>query len=156
MIVSDASPIIVLLKTNNLSILKDLFEKITIPTAVYKEITAKEQEKIIFDKIDWIKTRNIKNTQENVLLEKLIDKGEAEAIILAKELKTTLLLDDAKARKYAKLLNVEVIGTLGLLKIAKNRGVIPSVKKVISNMLAEGYYIEDQLITKVLEDAGES
>ncbi len=156
MIVSDASPIIVLLKTNNLSILKDLFEKITIPTAVYKEITAKEQEKIIFDKIDWIKKRNIKNTQENVLLEKLIDKGEAEAIILAKELKTTLLLDDAKARKYAKLLNVEVIGTLGLLKIAKNRGVIPSVKKVISDMLAEGYYIEDKLITQILEDVGES
>ncbi len=156
MIVSDASPIIVLLKTNNLSILKDLFEKITVPTAVYKEITAKEQEKIIFDKIDWIKTRNIKNTQENVLLEKLIDKGEAEAIILAKELKTTLLLDDAKARKYAKLLNVEVIGTLGLLKIAKNRGVIPSVKKVISDMLAEGYYIEDKLITQILEDVGES
>ena len=52
MIVSDASPLIVLLKTNNLSILKDLFEKITVPTAVYKEITAKEQEKIIFDKTD--------------------------------------------------------------------------------------------------------
>ena len=156
MIVSDASPLIVLLKTNNLSILKDLFEKITVPTAVYKEITAKEQEKIIFDKIDWIETRNIKNTQANVLLEKLIDKGEAEAIVLAKELKTTLLLDDAKARKYAKLLNVEVIGTLGLLKIAKNRGVIPSVKKVIGDMLAEGYYIEDKLITRILEDAGES
>ena len=156
MIVSDASPLIVLLKTNNLFILKDLFEKITIPTAVYKEITAKEQEKIIFDKIEWIETRNIKNTQENVLLEKLIDKGEAEAIVLAKELKTTLLLDDAKARKYAKLLNVEVIGTLGLLKIAKNRGVIPSVKKIISDMLAEGYYIEDKLITQILEDVGES
>jgi predicted nucleic acid-binding protein len=109
----------VLLKTNNLFILKDLFEKIAVPTAVYKEITAKEQEKIIFDKIDWIETRKSKNTQENVLIEKLIDKGEAEAIVLAKELKTTLLLDDAKARKYAKLLNVGVIGTLGLLKIAK-------------------------------------
>jgi predicted nucleic acid-binding protein len=155
-IVSDASPIIVLLKTNNLFILKDLFEKITVPTAVYKEITAKEQEKIIFDKIEWIETRNIKNTQENVLLEKLIDKGEAQAIVLAKELKTTLLLDDAKARKYAKLLNVEVIGTLGLLKIAKSRGVIPSVKKIISDMLAEGYYIEDKLVTQILEDAGES
>jgi uncharacterized protein len=155
-IVSDASPLIVLLKTNNLFILKDLFEKITVPTAVYKEITAKEQEKIIFDKIEWIETRNIKNTQENVLLEKLIDKGEAQAIVLAKELKTTLLLDDAKARKYAKLLNVEVIGTLGLLKIAKSRGVIPSVKKIISDMLAEGYYIEDKLVTQILEDVGES
>jgi hypothetical protein len=67
-----------------------------------------------------------------------------------------LLLDDAKARKYAKLLNVEVIGTLGLLKIAKSRGVIPSVKKIISGMLAEGYYIEDKLVTQILEDVGES
>lgn len=64
MIVSDASPIIVLLKTNNLSILKDLFEKITIPTAVYKEITAKEQEKIIFDKIDWIKKETSKTPKK--------------------------------------------------------------------------------------------
>ena len=41
--------------------------------------------------------------------------------------------------KSAKLLNVEVTGTLSLLKIAKSRGVILSVKKVIGDMLAEGY-----------------
>jgi hypothetical protein len=104
---------------------------------VYKEITAKEQEKAIFDKMDWIKTKNTKNTADNNLLEKLIDKGEAEAIVLAKELKTPLLVDDAKARKYAKLLNVEVIGTLGLLKMAKTRGVITFVKEAIGAMLAE-------------------
>jgi uncharacterized protein len=154
-IVSDASPLIVLLKTNRLSILKKLFGTIVIPTAVYKEITAKEQEKAIFDKMDWIKIRNTKCTADSNLLEKLVDKGEAESIVLAKELKTSLLVDDAKARKYAKLLNVEVIGTLGLLKIAKTRGVITSVKEVINNMLLEGYYIEDKLIKKILKDVDE-
>ena len=153
---SDASPLIVLLKTNKLSILKELFQKIAIPMAVYKEITAKEQDKLTFDNIEWIETRHIKNTEINAFLEKLIDKGEAEAIILAKELKTQLLIDDSKARKYAKLLNVEVIGTLGILKIAKNRGVIPSVREVISDMLDGGYYINDKLITRVLEDVGEA
>lgn len=92
----------------------------------------------------------------STLLEKLIDKGEAEAIVLARELKVTLLIDDAKARKYAKLLNIEVIGTLGLLKIAKRRGLVRSVKKVINNLLAEGYYIEDKLVRKILKDIGES
>jgi len=53
-IVSDASPLIVLLKTNKLPILKKLFETIIVPTAVYKEITAKELEKAIFDKMEWI------------------------------------------------------------------------------------------------------
>ena len=66
-----------------------------------------------------------------------------------------MLIDDAKARKYAKLLNVEVIGTIGMLKIAKKHSIIPSVKNAISEMLAEGYYIDNKIITKILEDVGE-
>jgi len=155
-IVSNASPLIVLLKINKLSILKDIFEKIVISEAVYKEITAKEHDKLIFDKLEWIEARSVRNIEMTALLEKLIDKGEAEAIILARELNATLLIDDAKARKYAKLLNIEVIGTLGLLKIAKRRGLVRSVKKVINSMLAEGYYIEDKLVRKILKDIGES
>lgn len=156
MIVSNASPLIVLLKTNKLSILKEVFQKVIVPKAVHEEITAKEHEKRIFKKIKWIETRNVQNKDMVTLLEKLIGKGEAEALVLAKELKATLLMDDAKGRKYAKLLNVEVIGTLGLLKLAKNHGLISSVKDVINDMLAEGYYIEDKLIEKILKDVGES
>jgi len=152
-IVSDAGPLIVLLKTNKLSILQELFKKIIVPTAVYQEITEKEQERVIFEEIDWIEVRDV--TKEDHLLEKLIDKGEAEAIILAKQLKTSLLVDDAKARKYAVLLDVEVIGTLGLLKMAKKRGIIPSVKDVINDMLVEGYYIEEKLIALILKDVDE-
>lgn len=156
MIVSDASPIIVLLKTNKLSILKELFEKVIIPKAVYKEITVKEYEKTIFNKIEWIETRSIRNTGLLVLLEKLVDRGEAEAIVLAQELKTTLLLDDAKARKHAKLLNINIIGTLGVIKLAKNHGLIPSANEVIDDMLAKGYYIEDKLIKTLLKDLNET
>jgi len=155
-IVSNASPLIVLLKINKLSILKELFRKIIISVAVYNEITTKEPDKLIFDKIGWIKTRSVTNIEMTALLEKLIDRGEAEAIVLAKELKVTLLIDDAKARKYAKLLNIEVMGTLGLLKKAKKSGLIQSVRKVIEDMLAEGYYIEDKLVRKILKDVGES
>jgi predicted nucleic acid-binding protein len=155
-IVSNASPLIVLLKINKLSILKELFEKIVVPETVYKEITAKEHDKLIFDKLEWIKVRSARNIEMTALLEKLIDRGEAEAIVLARELSAILLIDDAKARKYAKLLNIEVIGTLGLLKIAKRRGLVRSVRKVINDMLAEGYYIEDKLVRRILKDIGES
>jgi len=37
-IVSNASPLIVLLKINKLSILKELFEKLVVPEAEYEEI----------------------------------------------------------------------------------------------------------------------
>jgi predicted nucleic acid-binding protein len=50
-IVSNASPLIVLLKINKLSILKELFEKIVVPEAVYEEITAKENERLVFDRV---------------------------------------------------------------------------------------------------------
>lgn len=155
MIVSEAGPLIVLLKTGKLSLLKDLIRKNHYSEAVYKEITAKEQDKVVFDKLDWAEVRSIRSTKMSLLLEKLVDKGEAEAIILAKKLKTVLIADDAQARKYAKLLNVEVIGTLGLLKLAKSRGIIVSVKNAINDMLAEGYYVEDKLVSKILSDVGE-
>jgi predicted nucleic acid-binding protein len=155
-IVSDAGPLIVLLKISHLQILEELFGKIVIPVAVYDEITVKEQERKAFDKMKWIETRKVRNLKANTLLEKLIDKGEAEAIMLAQELKTALLIDDAKARKYAALLNVRVIGTLGLLKMAKNRGGIASVKKVIADMMSQGYYVDEKLVTKILEDVDES
>ena len=52
------------------------------------------------------------------LTEKL-HKGEAEAIALALELKADLInliiLDDKKARRIAKSLELNVIGTLGIL-----------------------------------------
>ena len=156
MIVSDAGPLIVLLKTDKLLILKKLFGTVNVPIAVYNEITVKEQEKTLFLKTEWIKPVKIKKDNDYKLLKELVDRGEAEAIILAKELKSTLLADDAKARKYAMLLNIEVMGTLGLLKLAKNRGVIPSVKTAIRDMLAEGYYIDSRLIAKLLEDVDES
>ena len=131
MIVSDAGPLIVLAQTNRLMILKELFGTINVPLAVYNEITVKEREKAVFAEIDWIKRVKVRKDNDYKLLEELVDMGEAEAIILAKQLTLTLLVDDAKARKYARMLNVDVLGTLGLLKLAKNRKVIPSVKEVI-------------------------
>lgn len=155
MIVSDAGLLIVLAQTNNLSILKELFGTVNVPLAVYAEITVKELEKDVFSKNEWIKPLKVKKDNDYRLLEELVDKGEAEAIILAKNLKSALLVDDAKARKYALLLGVEVMGTLGLLKLAKKRGVVSSVKDLIRDMLAKGYYVDGKLVAALLKDIGE-
>jgi predicted nucleic acid-binding protein len=74
----------VLLKTNKLSSLQKLFTKIIVPKAVYQEITAKEQEKQIFDKTDWLEIRDIKNSELNNLLKKLIDKAKLKRLFLPK------------------------------------------------------------------------
>ena len=145
MIVSYAGPLIILLKTDKLWILKELFGVVNVPTAVYREIIVKEQEKVVFSKTEWLKPVKIKKDNDYKLLEELVDVGEAGAIILGKKLKVPLLVDDAKARKFAALLNVEVMGTLGLLKLAKSRNVVPSVKAAVKDML-----LKDTILTASL------
>jgi predicted nucleic acid-binding protein len=56
-IVSNAGPLIVLLKTGKISILKGLFQKVLVPMTVWEEITAKDYEKSIFVRMEWIETR---------------------------------------------------------------------------------------------------
>jgi predicted nucleic acid-binding protein len=75
-IVSDAGPLIILLQTNKLSILKDLFATVKVPAAVYKEITVKKQEKAVFSKMEWLKPARVKKDNDYKLLEELLDKGE--------------------------------------------------------------------------------
>ena len=43
------------------------------------------------------------------------DPGEEEAVALALELSTWVVLDDLKARRYARRVNLRLVGTLGVL-----------------------------------------
>ena len=85
----------------------------------------------------------------------IVDEGEAEAIALALEKMLPLLIDDLKGRRLAESLEMKYIGTLGLLKIAKDRKIISEVRPVIENLLEGGYYIDMKLIEKFLEDLNE-
>lgn len=63
------------------------------------------------------------------MLKIVVDEGEAEAIGLALEKGLRLIIDDRKARIYAKRLGVKVIGTAGILVRAK-KGWYNSISKV--------------------------
>ncbi len=95
MIVSNSSPLIVFSKINRLSLLQEIFGEVYIPKAVSEEVTrGKKGEEIV--KNDWIKIKEIKDKDFAEYLSKMIGKGEAEAIILAKECRSKLLIDDAQ------------------------------------------------------------
>lgn len=115
-IVSDTSSLIILCKLDQLVLLENLFSKVLIPQRVRQELQAKEDG--VYKNIknhslfEVIKSQNI---EELAILDGILDYGEAEAIVLAREQQLILLIDEKKGRKIAKGMGISIIGFLGVL-----------------------------------------
>jgi predicted nucleic acid-binding protein len=85
------------------------------------------------------------------------DVDEAESIVLARQLSADfLVLDDAAARRAAKTEGARVIGLLGLLVHARERGTIAELKPLLSELKASGFYIGESLYQALLRRVGEA
>ena len=158
-VVSNTTPILSLYKIGKLDLLRSLFGQITVPMAVYNEIAVAgrgKQGHDEFDKTDYIHIKEINNVFAANLLRSQLDYGEAEAIVLARELAANiLLLDEKKARKVAQISAQTVIGTLGILHAAKNRGLIPDIKTSLDSLIANGIWIDRSLYRTILQNNNE-
>ncbi|WP_223257355.1 DUF3368 domain-containing protein [Phormidesmis priestleyi] len=85
-------------------------------------------------------------------MKQTLDRGEAEAIALAIELKADwTLLDEREGRKVAKSLGLKVTGVLGILLRAKQLGEIESLQLVIDDLINKaGFRIAPELLTQIL------
>lgn len=162
-VISDTSPITNLAAIGQLDLLRQLYETIIIPLAVYDEMVAVD--KIVSGAVevqtfDWIQAqtvvnaqsiRNIQTTHED------IDLGEAEAIILALELKANLILmDERRGRALAVKYGLNMTGLLDVLLQAKHNGLISDVKPLIDRLIEiAGFRISSQLYVDVVNAAGE-
>lgn len=82
--------------------------------------------------------------------------GELEAMALYKRLHADrLLVDDGRARRVARANRIEVIGSIGVLVLAKLESLIPAVKPRVEAMTDSGIYVSDALVRAALEIAGE-
>jgi uncharacterized protein len=156
-VVSDTSPITNLLRIGRINLLHDLYKTVVIPEAVYREIAVIESQRHAITGFHWIKVVSVTNLS---LLDELLDsldRGEAEAITLARELNAELLLiDETDGRAEAKRLNLKITGLLGVLVRAKELDLIPLVSPEIEKLKTDAqFWIDEQLIFDVLVLAGE-
>jgi predicted nucleic acid-binding protein len=65
------------------------------------------------------------------------------------------ILDDLAARQCAQALNIQTQGTLGLLLVAKQLGLISTVRPYLEHLRQTGMYLTDRLMNQILVAAGE-
>ena len=158
-VVSNTSPIMNLAAVDQLPLLRRLYAKVIIPQAVYEELVVGGEQpgSAEVQTCEWIETRAVMDQTLVTALAGELDKGEAESIILAKELQADrLLLDERRGREVASRFGLRFTGLLGVLIEAKHKGHLPAVKPVLDGLITKaGFWIRPRLYTRVLRAAGE-
>lgn len=125
-VVSDTSPLNYLILIDLPHVLATLFDHILIPDAVLQELrsaAAPQPVKDWLDKIpDWLQSRVVSDIPADL---RHLDRGERETIALAQSVGASMvLLDERRARQIARARGLPVSGTLGVLDLAAQRGLV--------------------------------
>jgi hypothetical protein len=152
-VVSDTSPVTNLMQIGHLSLLQKVFGVVILPEAVYEELCVISAQKTIIDEENWLFVQKPKDEKLIAELKKELDTGEAEAIALALELKAdALIIDELKGRNKAEEVGLKIIGLLGTLIEAKQKGLIPAVKPIIDDLVSiAGFKVHPTLFQQVLK-----
>jgi len=158
LIVADTSALLALASCDGLLLLDTLFGDVRVPPAVFRECTVADKPEAeglteyLRDKVT-----EVADLSEIVTSATGLGQGELEAMVLYKRLRADfLLLDDGRARKIAHLNDVEVIGSLGVLLLAKAENLLPAIKPSVNAIQAAGIYLSGSLVTEALRLAGET
>jgi uncharacterized protein len=86
-----------------------------------------------------------------------LDDGEREVIGLGTSLQdaVVLVMDDQAGRRVAKELGLPVVGSAGLLLLAKQKGLIAEVYPLLETLRLQGYWLSDAVLDEVRRLAGE-
>jgi hypothetical protein len=162
-VVSDTSPLSNLAIVGYLFLLKEIYQTVVIPQAVAAELSNGGEEDPRIPAIlllDWVEVR--RSTNQEIIAELrndyLLDRVEAEAIALAIELNSDeLLIDERLGRREATRLGLSITGILGILLLAKRRGLISAVQPVMDVLIVDAdFRVSQQLYEEILMTAGEA
>lgn len=163
-VIADASVLISLASIGQLELLKTLFGAIVIPEAVYDEVCGTQGQGKIGDaelrraiSEGWVRV-----AQPATLIAPPYSgmrKGEVEVISMGVEVQplgTLVLMDERVGRRRARHEGLQVLGTLGVLKLAKLRGLLESVKATMDMLADRGFRVAESLYQSVLAQVGEA
>ncbi len=161
-VISDTSAITNLAAIQHIHLLPQLYNHVTIPAAVYRELT--EIDPPVPGTLEaqispWLEVRQVVDRAmvEYLQVGMRLDPGESEAIVLALELKADLLLiDERRGRAEADRLGLRITGLLGILVEAKHKNLVVTVKPLIDALIAtSNFRVSSALYNQILDIVNE-
>lgn len=158
-VVSNSTPLIYLAKIGRLDLLQELFGEVLIPKGVYDEVVEKGKSLGIKDAYiveaavvqGWIKVIAADPLEMPIEL----DKGEEEALSLAKQLKATVLIDEVSARSAARLLDLTPRGTIFVLLLAlkEKKIVFDELMQALNELIDAGFRLKEEVYVQAIKEA---
>lgn len=150
-VVADSTPLIALGRVGRLDLLRELFGRVLVPGAVYREIVEKgrgQRGALEVEAASWIERRELSSGKSVAdALRKSLDDGESEAIALALELAAdVVLIDERLGRAAAREFGLTVTGLVGVLIEAKRTGLETDPVPLALAIRNGGVWIGDDLI----------
>ena len=163
LVLSDSSTLIHLAAIGRLTLLRESYPKITIPSAVWREVVEKGKSRAGAAEVEaarqsgWIEVMSPTDEPLVRLLKRDLDDGEAEVLALAIERRADLvLLDETDARRIAERYGLRKTGVVGLLIRAKREGKIASLREELGRLQNQaGFWIAEGLYQQALRAVGE-
>lgn len=156
LIVADSSALVALAACQALDILPKLFDDTKVPQAVYDEVV--EPGKSHSSTLETFLKDHVVSVDSSQFVFNAggLGQGEIEAMALYKQLPADILLiDDRRARAIAEHNNIQCIGALGLLLLAKHKGVIERISPHVEKLRNSSIHYGEALLGRVIQLAEE-
>lgn len=157
--ICNTSPLYYLHVIGKLSLLENLYGRIVTTPEVCEELRAGAEVGESVPNVQttaWIEVRGMAMPAH---LRIITDLGDGEASVIALGLEhpsnSLLIMDDKLGRKIARLRNLRVTGTAGVLLKAKQTGLLSRLRPVLEDMRVRGFRLHDRVFADLLFLAGE-
>jgi len=158
--VLDSSVVIALSALGYFGELKDVFSEVLVSRAVYEEVCVKGRG--LMGERELLEAANagmvmVKGVQNRLLVNALLDPlalGEAETIALAVEENADwVVIDDKLARRRAKSMGLNVIGSLRVLRLMYDAKLVDkeAFLEALEKLKEIGFRVGDEVVNKVVK-----
>jgi hypothetical protein len=159
-VVCDTTVLLYLARIEQIELLPSLFASIYVPEPVITELDMGRllrRDTVDPRELDWATRVSVTPSELDALPSNRLGAGERAVLAYARAYECDIVgLDDFQARALATQMGLQVVGTLGVLLLAKRHHLISELRPLIDALVNEGFRLDGDLRQVVLRLANES